>query len=652
MEEIIEENKIQANVDNNNNVNKNQIKFNLNNKYDNALLEELNNSKTKSWRIDIINATQDGKIDNKKDKIKLNEQKENDVINNNDKEDRFKDFDEILFLEENKDKKRKNPSIEKLGNMQKPPEKINSSEKKLIQENINNNNKNTSTISELNECIENNNNNSKDFENKKNIMNNRSKNLYIINQGKSSILSNIINNTNEKNDNKSKNINFEYSEELKSNEEKEDINTIKNNIEVIKDEKNALNNLYNNFISLFDKKNENKKDINNINRNLFGKNNSRSENFVNNKINPQLKISKSCNIIKNKKSKNIFNEYNCVIPNKSENIRKSLIYGKNTINIQLSIKRKTKSAEDIKRHMSYYLMEGNIKNPKSEINNFSHFINKYTSKRNYNSNSLNSFLSLQISSNQIIPKNKFKHINSQYNIFKNSFKDKIEKKMNNINNINPNKNFKSYRIKNKNNYINLEFFEESKQDNFFGKASNNDLHITKNKLLFENQIKKSVRENNFFKTKNNREDNTLFPISKINQIKNNNINNYLFKSSGANTNYNKKIFSFNYNEHKTSDFFLEKNEIFGSRFNYNTSKRKKLELEYNNTNLFKSTKNIVYPKRRNCQSLTSIFQNRLNNGNSSTYSYLYNNNFSYTNRNNRSNFIRRQTNIFPSGIYI
>ena len=108
MEEIIEENKIQANIDNNNNVNKNHIQFNLNNKYDNALLEELNNSKTKSWRIDIINATQEGKIDNTKDKIKLNEEKENDVINNNDKEDRFKDFDEILFLEENKDKKRKN----------------------------------------------------------------------------------------------------------------------------------------------------------------------------------------------------------------------------------------------------------------------------------------------------------------------------------------------------------------------------------------------------------------------------------------------------------------------------------------------------------------------------------------------------------------
>ena len=181
MEEIIEENKIQANIDNNNNVNKNHIKFNLNNKYDNALLEELNNSKTKSWRIDIINATQEGKIDNTKDKIKLNEEKENDVINNNDKEDRFKDFDEILFLEENKDKKRKNPSIEKLGNMQKPPEKINSSEKKIIKKKINNN-KNTNTISELNEFIEYNNNNSKDYENKKNIMNNRSKNLYIINQ--------------------------------------------------------------------------------------------------------------------------------------------------------------------------------------------------------------------------------------------------------------------------------------------------------------------------------------------------------------------------------------------------------------------------------------------------------------------------------------
>ena len=297
--------------------------------------------------------------------------------------------------------------------------------------------------------------------------------------------------------------------------------------------------------------------------------------------------------------------------------------------------------------MSYYLMEGNIKNQRNEISNFSQFMNKYTSKRNYNSNGLNSFLSLQISSNHIIPKNQFNNINSQYNIFKNSFKEKIKKKMNNLNS---NKNFKSNRTKNKNNYINLEFFEESKQNNFIGKT-NNEFNLETNKLLFENQTKKSIRENNFFKSKNIKENNTLYSLSRINQVKSNNINNYLFKTYWTNINNNKKVLSFNYDDHKTSDYFKEKNDIFGYKFNYNTNKRKNFELEYNR-NIFKTTKNIIYPKRRNCQSLTSIFQSRLNNRNKSTYTYLYNtNNYNYNNRNNRSSLIRRQTNIFSSSIY-
>ena len=200
MEEINKENKIQPKITNNNNLIRNPTRYNLNNKYDSALLEELNNSKTKSWRIDIINATQEENKENKNNNIQLNEQKENDAINN--KGDRFKDFDEILILEENKDKKRKNHSMEKIENIPKPSEKKNSNEKKLIQENININNRNSSTLSELNQFIGNNNNNSQDLESKKKVINNRNNNLYINNQGKSSNLSNMINNTNEKIDNK------------------------------------------------------------------------------------------------------------------------------------------------------------------------------------------------------------------------------------------------------------------------------------------------------------------------------------------------------------------------------------------------------------------------------------------------------------------
>ena len=90
--------------------------------------------------------------------IESNEQKENDEIN---KDDRFKDFDEILIIEENKDKKRKNKSVEKIINTEKLGKipKLNEKRKNInannhfIQEN-NNINKNSSTLSELNKCFE------------------------------------------------------------------------------------------------------------------------------------------------------------------------------------------------------------------------------------------------------------------------------------------------------------------------------------------------------------------------------------------------------------------------------------------------------------------------------------------------------------------
>ena len=119
--------------------------------------------------------------------------------------------------------------------------------------------------------------------------------------------------------------------------------------------------------------------------------------------------------------------------------------------------------------MSYYLMDGINKNSKNEVNKFEGYINKIQSKLNRNSNNrlLNTFLSLQVSSNKIKSNNNINYINTPYNILKNSFSDKIKKKMNNIN---TNKNYKNhnYKIRN-NNYVNLEFFEESKQDSFLKK---------------------------------------------------------------------------------------------------------------------------------------------------------------------------------------
>ena len=668
-EQIQEDNKAfkinqkEENKQNMNQPNHSQIRVLLNNKYDSALLEELNNSKTKSWRIDITNPTLEEEMENKiknninikENEDKLNNEKEKEEV---DKIDRFKDFDEILILEENKDKKRKNHSKEKIinsekfGKIPKPIEKrkcenINNVNKSLIQENSNFN-KNSSTISELNKYIGNNEKNYEDFEDKKNNFNENNeynKNIAINNHGKSDNLSEVINensNTNEYNDNKYKNINLEYSDDKKSYEEKDVQNNIKNNYERVKNDKKAIDNLYNNFIDAFDKNNEKEPNFNNINRNLFEKNNIKTPNFINNNKNHQLKVSKSCNIRKNYRSKKSNNENNLIYPNKSQNIKRSLIYDTNTINIQLSIKRKTKSAKDIKKHMSYYLMDKKVKSPKNEINNLVQLINNYSVKRNCHQIGLNSFLSYQISFNQNNLKNHIKDINTQYNIFKNSFKEKIRKRMNKING---NSKYKSNKTKPKTKYINLEFFEESKQDNIFGKTAK-DFYTTKNKL-FDFQEKKDIGDNksSFFKSQNNFYNE---------QNKKDNTNNYLFKTFSTNFYQNhKSIFSFDSDEYKSLDNFKEKNEIFGNKFSYNTNHITKFEFESDNklsNKIFNNTKNNIAPIMKSSYSYNSIFNNRLDSINKNSYSYIHNNN--YNNRNYRRYLMNRKNSIFSSNLYL
>lgn len=613
--------------ENNNSINAlkpNQEKLNLNNKYDSALLEEINNSKTKSWRMDITNGTQE---EFEKKFYEVNNLIEKNVKSNNDsvnKDDRFKDFDEILILEENKNKKRKNHSNEKIGKIPKPSVKRKNNEnnfnKKIMENNENNNiNKNSSTISELNKYIENYENDYKD-KNKKNecnIFNDMNRNVSINSNDLNEAINKNIYSTNKNN------INLEYSEDKKCYEEINEKNTIKNNnLELIIKDKITKENLYNNFIDYCDKNKEEKQFINNINSQLLKKNNTKYSNLINNNNKTQLKVSKSCNIRSNLRSIKSNKENNYIYPNKSQNIKKSLICDKNTINIQLSIKRKTRSAKDIKKHMSYYLMDEKIKSPKNEINNFIHFINEFPTRRQSNSNSLNSFLSLQISSKQINSKNHFKFINTPFNIFKNSFKDKIKKKMSNING---NRKFKKNISNTKNNYINLEFFEESKQDNFFEKNSNN-FYESKNKL-FENKTKKDIDTNKFkfsqFQKKlyneQNKENNMFFSNSDINKSKNR-IHNYLFEKSLTKINTNKKrIFSPYSNGFKIIDHFKEKNK-FIEIYNYNTNPFRKFEFELSNT-LFNTTKNKnLYRKLTKSHSYTSIFHNRLNN--KISFSYL------------------------------
>ena len=660
-------NEIQINNDNNNNQITEEQKqtknnFNIKNKYDCALLEELQNPKTRSWRIDLIKNT---KKDDKENNNKLNENNFNDnqkLINEKDevnKYDRFKDFDDILLLEENKDKKKKNIDKEKLiktDNEVKIQNSIveisnNKNEKDNIIQRLsqeNNINKNSSTISELNKFIENRdlNTNNENLEKKiydtneinKNSMNN------FKNQKKSSNLSRVINentnNSNEKNNNDIyKNINLEYSEDKKSYEEINEKNIINNKIENSKNNIKKIRTLYNNFFNINDKVRyndyENDTNINRLNRNLFGNNNIKEKNENNNKkISKHFHVSKSWNCLHNNNRK-FNNENKFIIPNKSQNIQKNLIRDKNTINIQLSIKRKTRSANEIKKHMSYYLMDGINKNSKNEVNKFEGYINKIQSKLNRNSNNrlLNTFLSLQVSSNKIKSNNNINYINTPYNILKNSFSDKIKKKMNNIN---TNKNYKNhnYKIRN-NNYVNLEFFEESKQDSFFEKASNN------NKLSKNNNFFKS-NNNIFYNGKNSQENNLLFPNS---HTKNNMIN-YLFKNYTSNMNQKRTRSYFSHN-FKSIDFYQEKNEIFGTNFNYNMKQTRKFEFNYDESDtnkLFKTTKNYLHQKMPSSKSSNTIFYDKISEKNNHIYSHLYNSNYNV--RNYRSNLTNMNTNIF------
>ena len=65
--------------------------------------------------------------------------------------------------------------------------------------------------------------------------------------------------------------------------------------------------------------------------------------------------------------------------------------------------------------------------------------------------------------------------------------------------------------------------------------------------------------------KNTKENNIFFSNSKLNHTSDNK-NNYLFKTYSTNNN-KKRIFSYFPAEHKSLDFYKEKNDLFGLNFN-------------------------------------------------------------------------------------
>ena len=134
--------KAKIHISNSNKLVPNKLNLNFNSKYDDALLEELYNSRDKSWRNEISSASPYEDNKSKKKKYFSNQNiflergnNMNNNINNNinknepvklentskekKDEDRFKDFDDILNLEEPKVKKRKYSSEQKIISFEK-----------------------------------------------------------------------------------------------------------------------------------------------------------------------------------------------------------------------------------------------------------------------------------------------------------------------------------------------------------------------------------------------------------------------------------------------------------------------------------------------------------------------------------------------------
>ena len=328
----------------------------INNKYDNALLEELYNSKDKSWRMELANnenITNNLKrnISHKellfdKEKI-LNSKEENDnekdakTIENNKSEkelfgiknDRFKDFDDILYSEETKDKKRKNRSAQKLVTydnfkpipiaIPKPLEKKNSMDANdqiknniknlfIIEEVLEKEDKNKNlfikqnnegnkmnlindnyNVKNLNEINDNNhvldiiNDNNENKENKENNLINNDETRYNHLNDFNNHLDQNINNTNDNIINKYSSINLEYSEDKKTDDEKEE-----KKIEIInlKNNNNIKNNNSNHTINFYSNNNIKSNNTNKIETKTKKNNNGNCDFNIDNIINKEKRV--------------------------------------------------------------------------------------------------------------------------------------------------------------------------------------------------------------------------------------------------------------------------------------------------------------------------------------------------------------------------
>ena len=617
--------KAKIHISNSNKLVPNKLNLNLNSKYDDALLEELYNSRDKSWRNEISSASPYEDNKSKKKKYFSNKniflQRENNMNNNNfnsnisknepvklentnkekKDEDRFKDFDDILNLEEPKVKKRKYSSEQKIISFEKY---IKNSKSENDSKSFNEQKRKDSVITNLDvikEVLE------KDDKNKVDqLQEYKDKNKLYINIDKND---DILRNRNSFGNNVNKKINFDNIDKnnnfLMNDNKKEYFNSSRT-----RNSKNNNNDINNNYLN----ENTNTSNENNINKytgiNLEYSEDRRSndEKFDNvkdvkdeNNIND--KIDKINNFDKNNDIHNISNhdklEENSIKNNKS-------IHYIDLVKTP-SEKKVNESYNKSKSYKNY------INFPKTNSNTIDYHI------ENYKTNKLNNRLIDILSGSKSKEKNKTSSKKGK-NI---NLKKKLIYKSNTVHHIPLNKNFKinssSNSQKNIFDYL-LEDDDGNKKTHYNSDDKNRNARI--NSLLYNHST-------NLNKILKNKIIKSFYPITKENIIiNNNNTINYNTKNQKIdrikniirNINIHKnhthehiKDFDFDFNFNSKS---LEKNKnIFLPDDNFLEKYKfrdKILENDKNKNSFFPNYKNYFNNRKYNSNSKLNNHHNHMN----------------------------------------
>ena len=560
--------KAKIHISNSNKLVPNKLNLNLNSKYDDALLEELYNSRDKSWRNEISSASPYEDNKSKKKKYFSNQniflQRENNINNNfnsnisknepvkleninKDKkdEDRFKDFDDILNLEEPKVKKRKYSSEQKIISFEKY---IKNSKSENDSKSFNDQKRKDSVITNLDvikEVLE------KDDKNKVDqLQEYKDKNKLYINIDKND---DILRNRNSFGNNVNKKINFDNIDKsnnfLMNDNKKEYFNSSRT-----RNSKNNNNDINNNYLN----ENTNTSNENNINKytgiNLEYSEDRRSndEKFDNVKAEKDEnniidKIDKINNFDKNNDVQNISNhdklEENSIKNNKS-------IHYIDLVKTP-SEKKVNESYNKSKSYKNY------INFPKTNSNTIDYHI------ENYKTNKLNNRMIDIFSGSKSKEKNKTSSKKGK-NI---NLKKKLIYKSNTVHHIPLNKNFKINSSSNSQKNI-FDYLLEDDDGN--KKTHNNSDDKNRNALINSLLYNHSTNLNKILKNKIIK---SFYPITKENIIINNN-NTINYNSKNQKIDRIKNIIR-NINIHKNHTHEHIKDFDFGFDFNSKSLEKNK-----------------------------------------------------------------------------